>query len=83
MLFLVGFLILLVTNMFWPGILLLIGLTQYVKQNARGRTSRALRRLFFFAGLALLFWANFFWPGILLLFIAMHVLGSRKHAWSP
>src|ERR687886_2393485 len=43
MLFLAGLLFLIVTNSFWPGILLLIGLVHYVKQSARGRGARATR----------------------------------------
>ncbi len=82
-LFLIGLAILLMTNTFWPGILLLIGLKQYVKENARGRVGRALRRLVFFGGLALLFWSNFFWPGILLLLVAVHVLRNQRYAWGP
>ena len=82
-LFLVGLGILILTHTLWPGILLLIGLTHYVKENARGRAHRAVKRLVFFGGLGFLFWADLFWPGILLLLIAVHVLGSRRYAWGP
>jgi hypothetical protein len=66
-LWLIGLGILFLTGSFWPGILVLVGLTAYVQQSARGRSQESLRSLIFFVGLAVLFWTNLFWPGILIL----------------
>ena len=79
----VGVIVLLVTKTFWPGILVLLGLTHYVNQHARGRSNRALGQLLFFGGLAFLFWAHMFWPAILLLIFGLHLLSSRRHGWRP
>jgi hypothetical protein len=72
-----------VTHSFWPGILLLLGLTHYVKQNARGRGGRAMRDIAFWGVLAFLLWTHTFWPGILLLLVASSLLGHRGYAWRP
>ena len=66
-LWLIGLGILFLTGSFWPGILVLVGLTAYVQQLACGRSQESLRSLIFFVGLAVLFWTNLFWPGILIL----------------
>ncbi len=81
--FLLGFILLLSTNSFWPGILVLIGVVNYVKHSGRGRAHRAAKDLFFWGGLAFLFWAHIFWPGIILLLLASSLLDGRRHAWRP
>jgi hypothetical protein len=81
--FLLGFILLLSTNSFWPGILVLIGVVNYVKHSGRGRTQRALKDLFFWGGMAFLFWAHVFWPGIILLLLASSLLNGQRHAWRP
>ncbi len=81
--FLLGFILLLSTNSFWPGILLLIGVVNYVKHSARGRAHKAVKHLFFWIGLAFLFWAKLFWLGIIPLLLASSLLGGRRHAWRP
>ncbi len=81
--FLLGFFLLLSTNSFWPGILLLIGVVNYVKHSARGRAHKAVKHLFFWIGLAFLFWAKLFWLGIIPLLLASSLLAGRRHAWRP
>jgi len=81
--FLLGFFLLLSTNSFWPGILVLIGVVNYVKHSGRGRARKAVKDLFFWGGLAFLFWAHLFWLGIIPLLVASSLLNGRRHAWRP
>ena len=81
--FVLGFFFLITSSYFWPGILVLIGLTKFIKRQSRGASWRAARDLFFWGGLAFLFWTQTFWPGILLLLLATSLLGNRRHAWGP
>lgn len=67
MLWLIGLGVLFLTGSFWPGILVLVGLSSYVHSIAHGHQQKALRDCIFFTGLAVLFWVNLFWPGILIL----------------
>ena len=71
------------TNSFWPGILVLIGVTKFIKHSVRGRTDRALRDLVFWGGLTLLLGANMLWPGIILLIIASSLFNQRRFSWHP
>ncbi len=64
---LIGLGVLFLTGTFWPGILVLLGITGYVHETAQGRQAEAARSLIFFAGIAVLFWSGWFWPGILIL----------------
>lgn len=80
---LIGMGILFLTNLIWPGVLVLVGLTSYVEQEARGKREAGLSSLVFFSGLALLFLTDLFWPGILVLAGAMWLLNSRNgRGWS-
>ena len=63
---LIGLGVLFLTGTFWPGILVLAGISAYLEQRARGQQQYALRTLIFMLGLALLFWMTWFWPGILI-----------------
>ncbi len=83
MLFLVGLALLIATHSFWPGILILIGLSHYVKQSGRGRGGPALREMIFWGGLALLFATHMFWPGILVLLFVTSLLGQSGFGWRP
>ncbi len=74
---LIGLGVLFLTGNFWPGILVLVGLSAYMHETAKGDQQGALRSLLFFAGLAALFWTNLFWPGILIL-IGLAMLVSPK-----
>lgn len=76
---LIGIGVLLLTGDFFPGILVLVGVTSYMRDTMRGRQDKALGNLIFFTGLALLFWSNFFFPGILFLLGAMWLLNSRGY----
>jgi hypothetical protein len=82
-LFLIGLFVLLVTNNFWPGILVLVAVTHFIREQARGRDHKALRDLIFWGGLAVLFWTHTFWPGILLLLLATSLIRKRHFAWRP
>ncbi len=64
---LIGLGLLFLTNLFWPGILVLVGLSAAVHEAAQGQAGKAVRSVIFFTGMALLFWVNLFWPGILIL----------------
>jgi hypothetical protein len=81
---LIGLGILFLTKIsFWPGILILVGLTSYIQEAARGRTQHALRSLIFFLGLTILFWTNRFFPGILILLGVMALISPEirgRHA---
>jgi Double zinc ribbon len=82
--FLIGLVALLASHTIWPGILLLLGLTNLVHQAARGRPDHGVRALFWLGGLTLLFATGTFWPGILILFFISMALGkggSRHWYW--
>jgi hypothetical protein len=77
--FLIGLGVLILTGNFFPGILLLLGVTGYMSEMRRGRRERALQPLVFFGGLTLLFATGFFFPGIFFLLGAMYLLGRGGH----
>jgi hypothetical protein len=80
--FLVGLVALLASHTIWPGILLLLGLTNLVHQAARGRPDHGLRALLWLGGLTLLLATKTLWPGILILiFISMALGGGRSRHW--
>ena len=80
--FLIGLVALLASHTIWPGILLLLGLTNLVRQGARGRPDHGVRALLWLGGLTLLFATGTFWPGILILiFIGMAIGGGRSRHW--
>lgn len=76
---LIGLGVLLLAGDFFPGILVLIGLTSYIRDTQQGQPHKALRNLVFFTGLALLFWANFIFPGIFFLLGALWLLNNRGY----
>ena len=80
----IGLVALLASHTIWPGILLLLGLTNLVHQAARGRPDHGLRALLWLGGLTLLLATKTLWPGILILiFISMALGGGRsRHARS-
>jgi hypothetical protein len=80
--FLIGLVALLASHTIWPGILLLLGLTNLVHQAARGRPDHGLRALLWLGGLTLLLATKTLWPGILILiFISMALGGGRSRHW--
>lgn len=81
--FLIGLGVLFLTGNLFPGILVLLGVTGYMREAAQGRPRRGLRSLVFFSGLAVLFATHFFFPGILLLFGLLYLIGSegRRGGW--
>jgi hypothetical protein len=78
--FLIGLGLLFLTGSFFPGILVLIGITGFLSESGRGRQDKALQALVFFAGLAVLFWSHSFFPGILILIGVMALL-KRRHSF--
>lgn len=80
--FLAGLLLLLATHTIWPGILLLIGVSNLATQSNRGRPDKGLASLVWWGALALLFATGTFWPGILLLFLFSRALRPGwRHPW--
>lgn len=80
---LIGLGILFLTKAWWPGILLLIGLSGFMGDSQRGHQQQGLRSLIFFCGLALLFWTRLFWPGIFFLLALTALLSPEfrgRHA---
>lgn len=75
--FLIGLGVLFLTGSFWPGILVLIGVTAFISEMGRGRQNNGLGALIFFCGLAFLFATGAFFPGILILLGVMALLNSR------
>lgn len=75
---LIGLGVLLLTGDFFPGILVLIGITSFMSDSQQGQHDKALRNLAFFVGLAVLFWTSFFWPGILFLIGGMFLLNKLR-----
>jgi hypothetical protein len=66
-LWLIGLGLLFLTGTFWPGILVLVGISGFLEEQGRDQPQKAVRTLIFMSGLALLFWSGWFWPGILIL----------------
>jgi hypothetical protein len=77
--FFIGLAVLFATGNFWPGVLLLVGITSFINESARGRHREAVQGLIFFGGLTVLFATGWFWPGILLLLGLMAIM--KPHGW--
>ncbi|MBX0330582.1 zinc ribbon domain-containing protein [Oscillochloris sp. ZM17-4] len=66
--FLIGIALLFFSKLFWPGILIVIGLSNFVRVAGRGQIGVGLRNTFWLFGLAFLFMMpRLFFPGILVL----------------
>ncbi len=76
--FLIGLGVLVFTGNFWPGILILIGVSGFLKDYARARSNHGLGHLVFWVGLAVLWNTPFLWPGVLLLLFASHLIGKQR-----
>jgi hypothetical protein len=76
--FLIGLGLLFLTDGIFPGILLVVGITSFLRESAQGRPHRALNTLIFFAGLTMLFWFDAIFPGILFLLGLMALLNARR-----
>jgi hypothetical protein len=82
MVFLVGLALLFMTGAFWPGILLLIGATNFINRaGGRGGQRNAWQALVFFGGLALLFVTHQWWPGVLFWLGALSLVGAHRNGW--
>ena len=75
--FVIGLLFLLITRSLWPGILVLIGVTNFLKSSSRGHGHHATMALLWWVGLAFLFATRTFWPGILVLIGGSMLLSGR------
>jgi hypothetical protein len=79
-LFLIGIAVLAVTGWWWPGILVLVGLTSLVTGLAGGRSKMrawaGVQAAFWLFGLALIAMFNWWWPGILVLVGLSVIVGS-------
>ncbi|WP_052343861.1 zinc ribbon domain-containing protein [Kallotenue papyrolyticum] len=64
--FWIGLLLLFVTGWWWPGMLILLGMSSFASEARRGRQQAAWQQLIFWGGLGLLFVTDWFWPGVLL-----------------
>jgi len=73
---LIGIAVLAITNWWWPGILVLIGLTSFVSMMNRGPINYAISPLVFFLGMAVIAWLNWWWPGMLILIGVMMLLNA-------
>ncbi len=65
-----------ITGLWWPGILVLVGLTAFVSMINQGRLDQALSSLIFFCGMAVIAWFNWWWPGMLILIGVMMLLNA-------
>lgn len=73
---LIGIAVLAITNWWWPGILILIGLTSFVSMMNRGPINLAVSPLIFFFGMAVIAYFNWWWPGMLILIGVMMLLNA-------
>ncbi|GAB4217083.1 MAG: zinc ribbon domain-containing protein [Roseiflexaceae bacterium] len=76
-LFLIGLAVLAFTGWWWPGILVLLGLTSLASSAAAGRPRYGMYGAFWMFGLAIIAAFNWWWPGILVLVGVMAILSSE------
>jgi hypothetical protein len=76
--FLIGLGLLFLTDSFFPGILVLVGIVTYLVEAGRGQRNKAMRNLILFAGLAVLFWTDSIFPGILFLLGGIAMFSKRR-----
>jgi hypothetical protein len=75
--FLIGLALLFAFNWWWPGILVLLGVTSLIGSLAAGKSFWAgLQGAIWFLGIAVLAAFNWWWPGILILVGISAILGS-------
>ena len=75
-LFLIGLAVIALFNWWWPGILVLVGLTAFVGSLAGGQARGGIIGAIFMLGLAVIAAFNWWWPGILMLVGLTAILGS-------
>lgn len=76
--FLIGLAILFLTNTFWPGILVLLGITGFLSSAAGGRPWAGVSTAVFFIGLAIIAATDTWWPGILVLLGISFIIGALR-----
>jgi len=77
--FFLGLVFLAVTNLWWPGILVLLGMSSLVSSAGAGRRREAVSSAVFFLGMAFLAVTNLWWPGILVLLGIVTLLNALLH----
>lgn len=84
-LFLIGIAVLAMTGWWWPGILVVIGITSLAGSFLSGRPWLGLQGALWMFGIAALAITNFWWPGILLLVGISAIIGTlmrpRRRGW--
>lgn len=83
--FLIGLGLLLFSKAFWPGILIVIGLANFMRVASRGRIIQGMRNIFWLFGLAFLFMMpRLFFPGIFVLVALSALLEAMIfRQWKP
>ncbi len=83
--FFLGLVFLAANNLWWPGILILLGITSLFSSAVVGRWREAVSSAVFFLGLAFLATYHLWWPGILVLFGILALLNAfrplRRCGW--
>lgn len=77
--FLIGLGVLFFTGFWWPGILMLIGVTSLAQGLAQGRGWSGLQGAVWMIGLGILALTNLWWPGILILIGVSILIGYFQH----
>lgn len=75
--FMIGLGVLFLTGFWWPGILVLVGVTGALENLRTGSVREGLVSLVFMCGLAALFYFDIFWPGILILIGVTALIGNK------
>lgn len=79
-----GTFLLIATHHFWPGFMLVLGISILVSKINAGHPEYAFQSLVWLGGLALLFATGTFWPGILILVFISWMIDNgipRRHHW--
>ena len=79
-LFLIGLALIALTNWWWPGILVLVGVVSLVSSLMAGRPWMGLQGALWLFGIAIIAQFDWWWPGILVLVGISVILGS---VWRP
>lgn len=78
--FLIGIAVLALTGWWWPGIMVLLGITALASSAASGRPWAGLQGALWLFGIAFIAQFHFWWPGILILLGLSAIMGA---IWRP